>query len=104
MPPSTAVWPSLRNTVVLISLVSIDGTFTPPVVTTTVPTRSFLTLMSSCSRLSGVISGVTRSSSSAVLNGMVAAPLEAASWYGISVPCEITASCWLAAMMLRLRR
>ncbi len=49
-------------------------------------------------RSSGVICGVTLSDSTAFLNCVVVAPLEADSWYGISVPCSITASLPLAVM------
>jgi len=42
-------------------------------------------------RLSGVICGVTSSDSEASLNDTDVAPLELASWYGISVPLRIFA-------------
>ncbi len=49
-------------------------------------------------RLSGVICGVAFSDSTAFLKFTVVAPLEADSWYGISVPCSIVASFWFAVM------
>ena len=68
MPPSTTVWPSFTSTWVVISRVSIEGTFTPPEATTTVPTVSSLTSRSRMMRLSGVICGVTLRDSTAFLN------------------------------------
>ena len=98
MPPSTTVWPSFTSTWVLMARVSIAGTFTPPEVTTTLPTLSFVTARSRMMRLSGVISGLTFSDSTAFLNWMVVAPEEADCWYGISTPCSIVASFWFAVM------
>ena len=45
---------------------------------------------------SGVICGVTSSFSVALRNWMAVAPLEVAVWYGISVPCSISALTWSA--------
>ena len=98
MPPSTTVCPSFTSTWVVISRVSIEGTFTPPEVTTTVPTASSLTSRSRMMRLSGVICGLTLSDSTAFLNWMVVAPLEADCWYGISTPCSMVASFWFAVI------
>ena len=53
---------------VVISCVSIEGTFTPPEATTTWPTLSSCTSRSRMMRLSGVICGVTFSDSTAFLN------------------------------------
>ena len=77
MPPSTTVWPSLSSTWVLIARVLIAGTLTPPEATTTWPTLSSETSRSRMMRLSGVISGLTFSDSTASLNAIVVAPLEA---------------------------
>src|ERR1700732_1441779 len=74
--------------------VAIEGTFTPPEVTTTVPTASSLTSRSRMMRLSGVICGLTLRDSTAFLNWMVVAPLEADCWYGIYTPCSMVASFW----------
>ena len=49
-------------------------------------------------RSSGVICGVTVRLSTASLNCVVVAPLEDDSWYGISTPCRMRASCWLVAI------
>ncbi len=49
-------------------------------------------------RSSGVICGVTLSDSTAFLNWVVVAPLDADSWYGISTPCSMLASLPFAVM------
>ena len=49
-------------------------------------------------RSSGVICGVTLSDSTAFLNCVVVAPLDADSWYGISTPCSMLASLPFAVM------
>jgi hypothetical protein len=51
-------------------------------------------------RSSGVMRGVTASSSTAGLKAIVVAPLAAAVWYGISVPWEMTAF-FLSAVITR---
>ena len=84
MPPSTTVWPSLTSTWVVISRVSMLGTKPPVALGTTWPTLSLLTVRSRMMRSSGVICGVTLSDSTAFLNCVVVAPLDADSWYGIS--------------------
>jgi hypothetical protein len=45
-----------------------------------------------------VICGVTFRLSTAFLNCVVVAPLDEDSWYGISTPCSIVASRWLAVI------
>ena len=89
MPPSTTVWPSLTSTWVVISRVSMLGTKPPVALGTTWPTLSLVTVRSRMMRSSGVICGVTFSDSTAFLNCVVVAPLEADSWYGISMPCSM---------------
>ena len=61
----------------MISRVSIDGTLPPVALVTCWPTESSLTSRSRITRLSGVINGVTLSDSTAFLNCVVVAPLEA---------------------------
>jgi hypothetical protein len=90
MPPRTTVSPLSTRTWVDTFLVSIEG-IVPVEVPITAPTVSFFTSRSMMILSSGVMRGVTDSSSTAGLNVMVVAPLAAAVRYGISVPCEITA-------------
>ena len=73
MPPSTIVSPLSTSTWVFTFLVSIDGM--PEKIW---PTESFFTSRSMMMRSSGVIRGVTESSSTAGLNDTVVAPLAAA--------------------------
>src|SRR5580658_103043 len=77
MPPSTTVWPSLTSTWVMISRVSIEGTEPPVALVTCWPTASSEMSRSRITRLSGVISGVTLRDSTAFLNWVVVAPLDA---------------------------
>ncbi len=55
----------------------MEGTLPPVALVTCWPTVSSLTSRSRITRLSGVISGVTLSDSTAFLNCVVVAPLEA---------------------------
>ena len=87
-----------QNLSLNLERVSILGIVPPVPVGIIAPILSLLTRKSMMMLLSGVICGVTTSSSTASLNCTVVAPDEAACWYGISTPCLIVASLWFAVI------
>src|SRR6266850_568442 len=91
MPPITTVPPFSTSTSVLTCLVLIA---TPPAVAA--PGASLLTSSVMEMLPSGVICGFTLSARLALRNETAVAPEEVADWYGISVPCSISASTWSA--------